>query len=813
VIGRIEAFLRRLRRTMSRSEWLATLLHLPRTEAPATAPGLVMIQIDGLSHTQLGRALEQGKMPFLQRLIEREHYRLHRQFSGVPSATAAFQGELFYGVKGAVPGFNFRDSASGRLVRMIEPTASASVERTLEENGDEPLLRGGSSYVNNYTGGAAEAHFCPSSLGWGPALRRANPLLVGLLLLSNAYSFVRLGVLLVLEALLAIVDCARGLFGGEDLIRELKLVPTRVAVSILLRELATIGVKIDIARGLPIIHVNFFGYDEQAHRRGPSSLFAHWTLKGIDDAIARIWRAAHRSAHRNYDVWVYSDHGQEEVQPYHTLHGRSIEEAVSAVFAEVGISAGPVSALGQHGIQTQRVRQLGGKKIQRYFPVNGPPQGERVIGQAAVAGLGPVAFVYCDRELEAPAHNAVARALVATTEVPLVLTPDNPGCVTAWTETGVFKLPQQNVNVLGSDHPFLEEATVELIELCHHPDAGDFILCGWRAGATPCSLAIENGAHGGAGPEETSAFALLPVDAPLPAAQRYYLRASDLRHAAFHFLGRAKHESAVQQKRTITQGTLRVMTYNVHSCIGMDGKLSPERIARIIARYAPDVVALQELDVGRARTEGMDQAHRIAHDLAMEFHFHPAMHIEEERYGNAILSHLPMRLIKAAALPGLPAKPGLESRGALWVAIDVNGTEIQVMNTHLGLLPRERKVQVEALLGPDWLEHPDCRAPVVLCGDFNARPSSPPCRRLRTRLNDAQIELDRHRPRSTFFSRFPTARIDHLFVGPGVAVADIEVPETELVRVASDHLPLIVELRLPEPENVGQASQSEHRTM
>ena len=98
--------------------------------------------------------------------------------------------------------------------------------------------------------------------------------------------------------------------------------------------------KIDVARGLPVIHLNFLGYDEQAHRRGPSSLFAHWTLKGIDDAIARIWRAAQRSAHRHYDVWVYSDHGQEEVKPYHVLYDRSIEDAVSGVFAGLGINVG-----------------------------------------------------------------------------------------------------------------------------------------------------------------------------------------------------------------------------------------------------------------------------------------------------------------------------------------------------------------------------------------------------------------------------------------------------------------------------------------
>jgi len=129
------------------------------------------------------------------------------------------------------------------------------------------------------------------------------------------------------------------------------------------------------------------------------------------------------------------------------------------------------------------------------------------------------------------------------------------------------------------------------------------------------------------------------------------------------------------------------------------------------------------------------------------------------------------------------------------VAIKLDGIEYQVLNTHLGLLPRERRVQAEALLGSDWLGHPECRGPVVLCGDFNALPSSPVCRQLRTRLPDAQLELESHKPRRTFFGRFPTARIDHIFVDPAIEVLDIEVPDTELARVASDHLPLITELR------------------
>ena len=99
---------------------------------------------------------------------------------------------------------------------------------------------------------------------------------------------------------------------------------------------------------------------------------------------------------------------------------------------------------------------------------------------------------------------------------------------------------------------------------------------------------------------------------------------------------------------------LRLLTYNVRSCRGTDGRLSPERIAEVIAGARPDVVALQELDVGRTRTNGLDQAHAVARELGMRFHFHPALHVEEERYGDALLSALPMRLVKAGPLPGLP---------------------------------------------------------------------------------------------------------------------------------------------------------------
>src|SRR5271156_6618742 len=135
----------------------------------------------------------------------------------------------------------------------------------------------------------------------------------------------------------------------------------------------------------------------------------------------------------------------------------------------------------------------------------------------------------------------------------------------------------------------------------------------------------------------------------------------------------------------------RILTYNVHRCVGTDRRLDVGRVAEVIAAQSPDIVALQELDVGRARTGGVDQAHRLARRLDMAFHFNAALRVEEELYGDAILTSLPQRLIKAGPLPGYRRIPRLEPRGALWIGVDVGGVELQVVNTHLGLVPREQQ--------------------------------------------------------------------------------------------------------------------------
>jgi len=243
---------------------------------------------------------------------------------------------------------------------------------------------------------------------------------------------------------------------------------------------------------------------------------------------------------------------------------------------------------------------------------------------------------------------------------------------------------------------------------------------------------------------------------------------------------------------------LRLMTYNVHRCVGTDKKLDVERVAAVIAHSRPDIVALQVLDVGRARTGSVDQARGLAELLGMRSHFHAALHVEEEQYGDAILTALPERLVRAGALPGYPRIRGLEPRGAVWVAVDVGGVELQVINTHLGLVPGEQQVQATALLGEQWMMADAFTAPAVLLGDFNATPYSQTYRMLQTVMRDAQVGR-RTSPTATFPSRFPFMRIDHVFVSGGIEVLSVASPYDPVARVASDHLPLIVDLEITSP--------------
>lgn len=236
---------------------------------------------------------------------------------------------------------------------------------------------------------------------------------------------------------------------------------------------------------------------------------------------------------------------------------------------------------------------------------------------------------------------------------------------------------------------------------------------------------------------------------------------------------------------------LRVLTYNVRRCLGVDGRYSPERIADVIAECEADVIGLQELDVGRLRSGGIDQAMVIARRLGIDHvHFHPALQHGDELYGDAILTRSASSLVRAGALPAQLAWRRTESRGAVWVRLD--RMVLQVLNTHLGLGRRERRLQAAALLGSEWLGQAEAAAPLVLLGDFNSMPGGRVYRALRSRMRDANAG-----GKPTFPTFRPVLRIDHIFVSPSIGITASRVHRSPLARIASDHFPLHADLILP----------------
>lgn len=245
------------------------------------------------------------------------------------------------------------------------------------------------------------------------------------------------------------------------------------------------------------------------------------------------------------------------------------------------------------------------------------------------------------------------------------------------------------------------------------------------------------------------------------------------------------------------------MTYNIRGCVGADGRCEPQRVAEVIRSFRPDVVALQEVDVGQGRSGNLDQAQHLAQLTDLSAHFTSARETGGGRYGNAILTHHPYEL-RAEGI--LPVRRG-EVRAAQWLRLSLPEGYLDVVNTHLSLHFFERLAQARALFSDDPALPELGREPapfaalhgtldrLILCGDFNCGALSPIYFWLRHRLRDAQRAGGRS-AQATWPARYPLLRLDHVWLGRDLLVDRVEVPRNRMVRMASDHVPIVVDLTL-----------------
>lgn len=254
--------------------------------------------------------------------------------------------------------------------------------------------------------------------------------------------------------------------------------------------------------------------------------------------------------------------------------------------------------------------------------------------------------------------------------------------------------------------------------------------------------------------------------------------------AAFVFMLRA--EGASSQR-------LRVLCYNIHYGQGMDGQYDLERLAAVIERAAPDLVALQEVDVGVKRSGRVHQARRLGELTGMAVRFGPTQHYEGGLFGNAVLTRLPILDVHIQPLPYTESTPDRVTypRGAIAVTLrGPDGMPLRFISTHFQHnLPEDRVAQAKAI---NALFADDDRAiRTILAGDMNATPDAEPIKILQERWSNATDE-----PASpTAPSTKPRSRIDYIFYRPATHFRVIEAMVIA-DSMASDHRPVLAEFEL-----------------
>jgi endonuclease/exonuclease/phosphatase family metal-dependent hydrolase len=224
-------------------------------------------------------------------------------------------------------------------------------------------------------------------------------------------------------------------------------------------------------------------------------------------------------------------------------------------------------------------------------------------------------------------------------------------------------------------------------------------------------------------------------------------------------------------------------SYNIHRCIGIDGRHEPDRVAAVIRELDADVIALQEVDARYHVEDGLDQIVHLAAASGLEAVPGPVLRSHRGTYGNGLLVRAGVVDVRHVDL----SHRNRERRGALDVDLEIEDRRVRVVAAHLGLRALERRRQIGRLLN---LLRDHTEAPLVLLGDFNewfAR--SPLLGRLHRRFGPMPSLR-------TFPSRFPVFALDRIWVQPRASLLGVSVHRSPLARAASDHLPLTARVRV-----------------
>jgi hypothetical protein len=358
-----------------------------RQVAPTSdEPGLVMIQIDGLSAPLARWAISSGSMPTLARWLRTGSHTLAEWHAQLPATTPASQAGLLHGRSDQIPSFRWYEKDSGRLVVTNRPQDSALVEARLS-NGLGLLADGGVSVSNVFSGDAPT-----SVLTMSTVRARRGPASYLSTYLIDPFGLTRSLFLTAGEIVKEVHQARRQRLRGVEprIARTFSYVMLRGLTNVLLRHLNLSVIAEHMMRGAPSVYCDFVDYDEIAHHAGPARPEALAALEGIDGVLATLEELA-AAAPRPYHIVVVSDHGQSQGATFLQRYGVRLDDVVR----ELADAPRPSVVAAEEDEQLGRARALRADLLPEPAPPAGASRAQRP--EIVVASSGNLSLVYLAR--------------------------------------------------------------------------------------------------------------------------------------------------------------------------------------------------------------------------------------------------------------------------------------------------------------------------------------------------------------------------------------------------------------------------------
>jgi uncharacterized membrane protein YvlD (DUF360 family) len=500
--------------------------------------GLVMIQIDGLAASILRNAIRVGLTPQMAKWVRSGEYRLIEWDCTPPSQTSASQAGILFGNNDDIPAFRWYEKEHGKLMVSNHPADAAEIERRLS-NGKGLLAADGMSANNLFSGDAKRTLFTMSRIQQAATTTDIDAFS---LFFVDPAAFIRTIALTISEMFKEWSEARRQrtLDIQPRVHRGAAFAGMRAVSNVLLRDLNVTFLVNAMGRGVPIMYVDFVDYDELAHHAGPERLESLRSLTGVDRVLSSIARAA-RTAPRDYEIVVLSDHGQTQGATFLQRYGQTLEELVRDLMGggpalatgREGEGWGPANALlteitNRPGVAGRAASAaLGGRREDgaveigaRRPPATPPEEGAPQLVVGASGNLANVYFLAEERrmsleEIEARYPGLVA-GLVAHPGIGFVLVRSNDRGPIAIGRDGVHHLDDDRIDGHDPLAPFGPRAADALRRLDGFKHVGDLLVNSMYDEELEEVAAFEElvGSHGGFGGPQVRPFVLAPTDLP-----------------------------------------------------------------------------------------------------------------------------------------------------------------------------------------------------------------------------------------------------------------------------------------------------------